>query len=717
MKVSSKFQVLATYLLYFSQKVSGHGYLKSPRSRNWVAKQDGTWYGGGATDPEIESCPHCLNRNSNTCGKTGSNDYDYPSNALGGPMPNNIQATYNQGEEIDFEAVLTAHHKGHFTYKACPIQGDELPTQACFDSNPLIFVQDNLYGAPPDPNYPDRAYIPLAGHPDYRKDAAGSYFHSHRYRLPANLAGDFFLIQWHYITGNSCVAQGYDSYQFPPNFYPGNLSTCSYPLPADGNGAPEQFWNCAEIKINSSGPTSPVVPPTKTPTVPPTLAPVSPSKNPTPPVNSPVSSPVNPPSSGSDSRMVAYLGNWQACPTAEQLEHYTDIMIAFAVTYTWNRNKNVCDTQCTIGSPVPICNNQNNQALVYSWRAAGKKVILSFGGAGMGGSWAGDVNDCWEYCYGKEESVINQLTAIVDNQNFDGVDIDFEYFYDTQPAQNFLRTVTTGLRSALPVGSLVTHAPMDPDLLPSTEYYQILKDVSSSIDFIMPQYYNGYTRPAIDGIDGTGSGSISALSHYTTLVDDMFNGDATKVLFSFCINDCSGTGSNANKNQAATVMSDLKNYFPCNGGAMFWVVNDDIGGSWSELVSQEIFPYSGCSDQSPVPQPITQPVSPPVKQPVPQPVKQPTMAPVQQPVSQPVKQPTMAPVQQPVKQPTMAPSPGQELSCPSGYSGLYPSPGCAGFFHCSGGAVISTQIKCPQGLLFNFVRQYCDWDYNVNCSE
>jgi hypothetical protein len=327
-------------------------------------------------------------------------------------MPNNIQATYNQGEEIDFEAVLTAHHKGHFTYKACPIQGDELPTQACFDSNPLIFVQDNLYGAPPDPNYPDRAYIPLAGHPDYRKDAAGSYFHSHRYRLPANLAGDFFLIQWHYITGNSCVAQGYDSYQFPPNFYPGNLSTCSYPLPADGNGAPEQFWNCAEIKINSSGPTSPVVPPTKTPTVPPTLAPVSPSKNPTPPVNSPVSSPVNPPSSGSDSRMVAYLGNWQACPTAEQLEHYTDIMIAFAVTYTWNRNKNVCDTQCTIGSPVPICNNQNNQALVDSWRAAGKKVILSFGGAGMGGSWAGDVNDCWEYCYGKEESVINQLTAI-----------------------------------------------------------------------------------------------------------------------------------------------------------------------------------------------------------------------------------------------------------------------------------------------------------------
>merc|ERR1711933_178542 len=324
-------------------------------------------------------------------------------------------------------------------------------------------------------------------------------------------------------------------------------------------------------------------------------------------------------------------------------------------TYTWSPSKNICDTQCTIGSPVPICNNQNNQALVDSWRAAGKKVILSFGGAGMGGSWAGDVNDCWDYCYGKEESVINQLTAIVENQNFDGVDIDFEYFYDTQPAQNFLRSVTTGLRLALPVGSLVTHAPMDPDVLPTTEYYQILKDVSSSIDFIMPQYYNGYTRPAIDGIDGTGSGSISGLSHYTTLVDDMFNGDATKVLFSFCINDCSGTGSNANKNQAATVMSDLRNYFPCNGGAMFRVVNDDTGGSWSEIVSQEIFPYSGCSNQSPVAQPVTQPVAQPVEQPVSPPVAQPVSPPVEQPVSPPSSPPVEEPVSPPVAQPVSPP--------------------------------------------------------------
>jgi len=295
MKVSAKFQVLVTYLLYSSTEVSGHGYLKSPRSRNWYAKEQGKWSGGGATDPQIETCPHCLNRNSNTCGKTGGDDYDYPLNALGGPMPKTIQAIYDQGRDIILESVLTAHHKGHFTYKACPIEGDELPTQACFDSNPLTFVEDTLYGAPPDPNYPDRAYIPLAGHPRYQKTSAG-YFHSHKYRLPSNLVGEYVLIQWHYITANSCLPEGYNNYQFPPNFNPGSLRTCSYPLPADGNGAPEQFWNCAEIKIRSSGPISPptpvitpapFAPPTSAPVTPPTFAPVTP----------PTSAPLAPPTS------------------------------------------------------------------------------------------------------------------------------------------------------------------------------------------------------------------------------------------------------------------------------------------------------------------------------------------------------------------------------------------------------------------------------------
>jgi hypothetical protein len=80
-----------------------------------------------------------------------------------------------------------------------------------------------------------------------------------------------------------------------------------------------------------------------------------------------------------------------------------------------------------------------------------------------------------------------------------------------------------------------------------------MKEVAWSMDFIMPQYCNDVTRPAIDGLYGSGAGQKSALSHYHTSVNDMFDGAAEKVIFGFCISDCSGTGSNADAQQATAV--------------------------------------------------------------------------------------------------------------------------------------------------------------------
>ena len=60
--------------------------------------------------------------------------------------------------------------------------------------------------------------------------------------------------------------------------------------------------------------------------------------------------------------------------------------------YTYRDVKNSCDTQCNIASKMPICNNMNNHALVDSWRHAGNKIILSFGGADIGGSWSGTLS-------------------------------------------------------------------------------------------------------------------------------------------------------------------------------------------------------------------------------------------------------------------------------------------------------------------------------------
>jgi hypothetical protein len=44
-------------------------------------------------------------------------NYDFPASGVGTSLPNQVQGTYNEGSLIDFEVVVSAHHKGHFMYK------------------------------------------------------------------------------------------------------------------------------------------------------------------------------------------------------------------------------------------------------------------------------------------------------------------------------------------------------------------------------------------------------------------------------------------------------------------------------------------------------------------------------------------------------------------------------------------------------------------------
>ena len=124
------------------------------------------------------------------CGLIGDTNYDENLNVFGNPMPADPQLQYAQGQEIEVDVVLTAHHMGHFEFFACPVVEGEIPTGDCFEEYPLEFVSDPLYGAPKDINYPERAYIAPRG--VALKDNTGllgELFRS-RLKLPDSLSGD-----------------------------------------------------------------------------------------------------------------------------------------------------------------------------------------------------------------------------------------------------------------------------------------------------------------------------------------------------------------------------------------------------------------------------------------------------------------------------------------------------------------------------------------------
>jgi hypothetical protein len=146
------------------------------------------------------------------------------------------QAQYSQGQVIEVDVVLTAHHMGHFEFSACPIETGGVATASCLEKYPLEFVSDPLYGAPKDTNYPYRAYI---APPAYSKTDSVGTFYRFQLKLPDNLSGNLVLLQWHYLTANSCTYAGYSTYPYPKEWgtFQTGTGICDS-IPPDGRGLP-----------------------------------------------------------------------------------------------------------------------------------------------------------------------------------------------------------------------------------------------------------------------------------------------------------------------------------------------------------------------------------------------------------------------------------------------------------------------------------------------
>lgn len=48
----------------------------------------------------------------------------------------------------------------------------------------------------------------------------------YKFQLPAGMVGDLVLLQWHYVTANSCMPPGYDDVD-NPNTFPHHMDACT----------------------------------------------------------------------------------------------------------------------------------------------------------------------------------------------------------------------------------------------------------------------------------------------------------------------------------------------------------------------------------------------------------------------------------------------------------------------------------------------------------
>lgn len=113
-------------------------------------------------------------------------------------------------------------------------------TPAEFEGNELHFVEDLIHPDAegpyntmyPDPNYPERGMYGGG-------QGGGVKTFRFLYRLPEGIFGDKVLLQWKYITANSCSPPGYDAYfalhsNLPSGYWTQGVTECTPPYPNDG---------------------------------------------------------------------------------------------------------------------------------------------------------------------------------------------------------------------------------------------------------------------------------------------------------------------------------------------------------------------------------------------------------------------------------------------------------------------------------------------------
>ena len=210
-------------LLPLLSVVNGHGSIRDPPARNVLSNSD--------------DCPDCLNAGGvsvmyngvrskaryGVCGDPWNAKKDHE--AGGKSARGRIARTYKSGSTITLKLSFSANHRGRMQFSICDLpdkrmsssEERSLTTQRCFNKN-VLRRADNK-----------GVYSFLKGNEDKLVV---------KYKLPRGLKCKHCVLQWEWLTGNSCCPSN-----TPTKYCEHGVSKCfRYTVP-------ETWYNCADIKI------------------------------------------------------------------------------------------------------------------------------------------------------------------------------------------------------------------------------------------------------------------------------------------------------------------------------------------------------------------------------------------------------------------------------------------------------------------------------------
>lgn len=184
-----------------------------------------------------------------------------------------ITRNYIAGSTVDFKVALNAHHNGFFEFHVCDVDrcGGEV-AEKCFKNGLCRLLRRaasktcdsgfNKNCAPIDKQYPGRWYVPCTKRTKSRPyDIFGSGG-SMRYRLPPGFKCKHCVLHFYYAAADRCNPPGVLEF-FQGGNGPKKWGNCGggykdrIPQCTSRGAFSEEYYNCADISIGSSGSSQP----------------------------------------------------------------------------------------------------------------------------------------------------------------------------------------------------------------------------------------------------------------------------------------------------------------------------------------------------------------------------------------------------------------------------------------------------------------------------